>query len=397
MRGLNTIMTTKLYYDSSYIQTWETTIKDVIEKEDGIFVTLEETAFYPEGGGQPSDAGTINGITVLDVFMDGEEVIHKIERRPTEVLKVYCELDWNKRFDHMQHHSGQHLLSAVCLQMCGAKTVSFHLGNDFVTIDLDIPSLTDEQLHNIELEANKQIYTNQSIRSYFVTKEEMEKLPLVKMPKVTENIRIVEIEGIEYNACGGTHVSRTGEIGIIKLFKAEKQKGSTRLYFKCGYRALADYHDTLSIVSTLATSFNTGRSNVLDRFQKYEQEKKNLEAQLKATQEKLLRYESNELLARAEGNVITAVYDDKSFTDLKNLADFVLVENEVCFLLVSTLENKVLFTYNGSQDFSCGKLFKEHLASYNGKGGGNDRSAQAAFATTEELLTFFHFLRNLIK
>ena len=389
-------MTKKLYYNSPYLHSWETTIKDITEKEEGIFLTLTETAFYPEGGGQPADVGTINGVNVLDVFTDGEEVIHKIERR-LEESKVTCELDWKKRFDHMQQHSGQHLLSAICLQLFNAQTVSFHLGSDFVTIDLDILSLTEEQLQTIELEVNKQIYANRSIHSYFVTKEKLEELLLVKLPKVTENIRIVEIEGIEYNACGGTHVSRTGEIGIIKLFKTEKQKNGYRLFFKCGYRALADYSDALSVLSTIAGTFNTGRNNILDRFQKAEQEKKDLELQLKLIQEKLLTIESGELLAKAEADMIAVVFEDKSFKDLKSLAQKIKEEKEINLLLASISENKLLLNCNGEQEISCGKLFKEFLPIHNGKGGGNDCSAQAAFTTTEELLKFFHFVKSKIK
>ena len=389
-------MTKKLYYNSPYLHSWETTIKDITEKEEGIFLTLTETAFYPEGGGQPADVGTINGVNVLDVFTDGEEVIHKIERR-LEESKVTCELDWKKRFDHMQQHSGQHLLSAICLQLFNARTVSFHLGSDFVTIDLDILSLTEEQLQTIELEVNKQIYANRSIHSYFVTKEKLEELLLVKLPKVTENIRIVEIEGIEYNACGGTHVSRTGEIGIIKLFKTEKQKNGYRLFFKCGYRALADYSDALSVLSTIAGTFNTGRNNILDRFQKAEQEKKDLELQLKLIQEKLLTIESGELLAKAEADMIAVVFEDKSFKDLKSLAQKIKEEKEINLLLASISENKLLLNCNGEQEISCGRLFKEFLPIHNGKGGGNDCSAQAAFTTTEELLKFFHFVKSKIK
>ena len=389
-------MTKKLYYNSPYLHSWETTIKDITEKKEGIFLTLAETAFYPEGGGQPADVGTINGVNVLDVFTDGEEVIHKIERR-LEESKVTCKLDWKKRFDHMQQHSGQHLLSAICLQLFNAQTVSFHLGSDFVTIDLDILSLTEEQLQTIELEVNKQIYANRSIHSYFVTKEKLEELLLVKLPKVTENIRIVEIEGIEYNACGGTHVSRTGEIGIIKLFKTEKQKNGYRLFFKCGYRALADYSDALSVLSTIAGTFNTGRNNILDRFQKAEQEKKDLELQLKLIQEKLLTIESGELLAKAEADMIAVVFEDKSFKDLKSLAQKIKEEKEINLLLASISENKLLLNCNGEQEISCGKLFKEFLPIHNGKGGGNDCSAQAAFTTTEELLKFFHFVKSKIK
>ncbi len=130
------MMSTKLYYESSYTTDWETQITKKFEKDHEYFVTLEQTAFYPYGGGQPCDIGYINGIAVLDVFTEDDEVIHKVERLP-ETLNVTCTLDWKRRFDHMQHHSGQHLLSAVCLDLLQARTVSFHLGIDDVTIDVD--------------------------------------------------------------------------------------------------------------------------------------------------------------------------------------------------------------------------------------------------------------------
>lgn len=205
-------MTKKLYYDSAYIQEWSTVITSAIEREDGSYVTLAETTFYPHGGGQPCDTGTIGGIAVLDVVLEDQEVLHKVAQLPGQT-EVDCAIDWSRRFDHMQQHSGQHLLSAVFRELYQALTQSFHLGSDYATIDLDLPELSAAQLAEAEQEVNRQIYLNRAITSYFVTAEEMAKLPLVKLPKVTEDIRIVEIEGVEHNACGGTHVSSTGRLG----------------------------------------------------------------------------------------------------------------------------------------------------------------------------------------
>lgn len=389
-------MINKLYYDSPYIREWTTSIKEVIEREDGLYVILEATAFYPHGGGQPCDTGTINGINVLDVVIEETEILHKVDKMPA-TAEVTCKIDWDKRFDHMQHHSGQHLLSAVCLNLYNIRTVSFHLGKDYVTIDVEAPQLTQNQLNTIEEEVNQQVYSNRRIQSYLVTNEEVKALSLVKMPKVTENIRIVEIEGIEHNACGGTHVAQTGEIGMIKLYKTEKQKGVTRIYFKCGNRALKDYNETLSIIDTLSTKFNTGRSDILDRIGKWEEEQKELQSQVDILKEKVDSYQANELLMNHDGNLLAHIFEDKSLKDLQYFSAKLATENDLIILLASTSENKIILAHNGTQAISCGALFKEHLRDFNGKGGGNDKSAQAGFSSSEDVVRFFKFVSSLVK
>ncbi len=384
------MMSTKLYYESSYTRDWQTQITKKIEKDHEFFVTLEQTAFYPYGGGQPCDIGYINGIAVLDVFTEDDEVIHKVERLP-ETLNVTCTLDWKRRFDHMQHHSGQHLLSAVCLDLLQARTVSFHLGIDDVTIDVDQYEITAEQLLEIEREVNKQIYQNRKIHSYIVTKEQLMEIPVVKMPKVTENIRIVEIEGIEYNACGGTHVSRTGEIGLIKLYKTEKLKDVTRIHFKCGYRALHDYQESLTILGTLSEKFNTGRKDILDRLEKWEQDRKQLQSRVEMLQEQNDDYLAKELLTKIEGNVLTHIFEEKPLKQMQKLAAKLGSEHHLIVLFASISENKVLLSQSGSHSISCGGFFKEHLGRFKGKGGGNNQSAQAGFTASEDALNFFHY------
>ncbi|QGQ46181.1 alanyl-tRNA editing protein [Metabacillus sediminilitoris] len=384
-------MTKKLYYTSSYTTEWETKIINILDRNGEYYVVLEETAFYPNGGGQPCDTGYINGIAVLDVFIEDNEVFHKLEDMPKND-DVTCQINWNRRFDHMQHHSGQHLLSAVCLNLFHAKTISFHLGEEFASIDVDQPDLTQFQLASIEQEVNKQIYINRSIHSYFVTNEKLKEIVLVKKPKVTGNIRIVEIEGIEYNACGGTHVTRTGEIGIIKLIKAEKQKGSTRIYFKCGYRALNDFMESQRILGTLASKFNTGRSDILDRFGKWEQEHKQLENDIENLKEQLHSYQAKELLNKASDHFLAHIFEDKSLKELQHLASKLVKENDLLILFASTVENKIVLMHNGTKSLKCGNLFKVNLNKFNGKGGGNDKSAQAGFPSNEETLKFYHFI-----
>ncbi|MEK5254594.1 DHHA1 domain-containing protein [Paenibacillus sp. FSL F4-0125] len=386
-------MTSKLYYNSTYLTDWQTRITETIEREDGLYVTLEETAFYPHGGGQPCDLGTIQDIPVLDVISEEDLILHKLERLPDD-LAVNCQIDWTRRFDHMQQHSGQHLLSAVCLDLLQFMTLSFHLGEDYCTIDIEASELSPNQLHSIEWEVNRQIYRNHSILSYFVTGEEASLLKLVKQPKVTENIRIVEIKDVEYNACGGTHVSSTGEIGMIKLLKAEKQKGNTRIYFKCGYRALEEFNNSLQILGALSSKFNTGKDEIIDRIEKWENEQKQLQAEITLLKDKNDDYIVQELLAQQEGKLIAKVFEDKSLKDLQSLANKLTAKCDVPVLLASSAENKVVFAQNGSAEISCGAFFKTHLSTYNGKGGGSDKLAQAGFPTWDDALAFYEFARS---
>ncbi|WP_010649910.1 alanyl-tRNA editing protein [Oceanobacillus massiliensis] len=389
-------MTTKLYYSSPKTDQWKTNITEIIEIAHGYDVILEETAFYPSGGGQPCDLGSIDGITVLDVYMDGNEVVHRLEHLP-ETSNVTCILDWTRRFDHMQQHSGQHLLSAICLELFQTKTVSFHMGIEHVTIDVDQPNLTNEQLIMIEEEVNRQIYQNRNIHPYFVTNEQLLSLPLVKPPKVTENVRIVEIEGIEYNACGGTHVAKTGEIGIIKILKGERLKDTTRIHFKCGLRALQEFQATMQITNALSEKFHTGRKDILDRFGKWEEELNQLHARIANLEEQNNSYLEKELLSETEGNIIKHIFSDKSLKELQKLAAKIAAEHHVIVLFATTAENKIVLTHDGSKTLSCGAFYKEHLPAFNGKGGGSPKSAQAGFSSNEDVLRFFQFVYKEIQ
>lgn len=383
-------MTKKLYYDSAYIREWETRITRKLEREDGTYLIMEETAFYPHGGGQPCDLGWIDIIPVLDVVQEEGEILHKVEHWP-EKEEVSCRLDWDRRFDHMQHHSGQHLLSAMCLEVCQAETLSFHLGQDYATIDIARSDLSQAQLMMLELEVNDQVYLNRKVTSYFVSREQAAALPLVKQPKVIDDIRIVEIEGIEYNACGGTHVSATGEIGMIKLLRAEKQKGHLRIYFKCGYRALNEFNAGIEILSSLSTRFNTSKEEILDRIAKWDHEQKLLQAELNAVKAENDAYLAGKLLADRQGSLIQHVFADKPLKDMQNLAVKLTEEADVIVLFVSNADHKIVLAQGGKSGLACGAFFKQYLADYRGKGGGSDKLAQAGFSTGEDAMAFYHF------
>ncbi len=383
-------MSAILYYNDSFLREWTTTIVERKEQDEQYFVRLAETAFYPHGGGQPCDTGVINDIAVLDVVKEEEVIWHQVERLPIED-QADCQLNWERRFDHMQHHTGQHLLSATALQLFDALTLSFHLGQDMVTIDIDRSSFSDAEMTTLEQAVNQRIYNNLAVTSYFVNAEQLAQLPIVKMPKVTEHIRIVEIEGVEYNACGGTHVAQTGQIGIIKLFKAEKQKGSIRLYFKCGARALQDYNDSLDILNTLAVKFNTGRKDILERFGKWEEDQQQLKTELEQLRKANDIHEAKQLSSQIQNQQLTHMFEHKTLPDLQRISANLMAEQPLTVLLATSSEYKVFLAQNGHPQLKCGAFFKEHLSTFNGKGGGSDLSAQATFTSEADLIAFYTF------
>ena len=390
-------MTEKLYYTEPNLNEWETTVINEIHKDDYYIVTLKETAFYPEGGGQPADRGFINGIKVVDVFENEDEIYHKLSA-PLHETRVTCTIDQHIRLDHTQQHSGQHLLSAVCIELYDIHTIAFHLGTETVTIDVNVTDISEQQLLHIEKKANEYIYQNREIKTYMVSHDDLADLKLRKVPDVTENIRIVEMDQIDISACCGTHVTRTGGIGIIKLLKTEKQKGHIRIHFKCGVRALNDYHTSSSILTQLSNQLSTKREEVIDKVTKLEKDNKIIQKEIISLKEELDRYAALELLSQHPEGIMNLTFNDRSLKDLQRLARHITDQaDHKLIIFSSTFENKVYLAHNGSFDLHCGQLFKEELKTFNGKGGGSATNAQASFEKQSDLTTFVSYLHNKLR
>ncbi|MEH7224997.1 alanyl-tRNA editing protein [Bacillus sp. JJ1566] len=390
-------MSKKLFYENPYLTSWKTEVSNIIKHDDHCLVTLKETAFYPEGGGQPSDTGLIDNIPVMDVFQESGEVYHKLPH-PPENREVECEIDWELRYDHMRQHTGQHLLSAICINEYDAHTSSFHLGKDTISIDLSVPEFRNEHLLHIENQVNKAIYENREIKTYFVTREQASALPLRKMPDVEgDDMRIVEIDGIDTSACSGTHVSRTGELGLMKLLKTEKSKGNTRVYFIFGGRALKDYQATHSILTTLANQHSTNREGLIEKIAKIEVENKQYQREIEELKGKINQLLAKDLIQSHDAPIMLKSFEDKSLKELQGIARAINESTNQCVIFTTTLENKLLISHNGKVPVHCGQLFKQELKNYNGKGGGNNTTAQAAFDNVSDLEAFKSFLETKIK
>lgn len=250
----------RLYLNEPYLDRFRANITDITETDHGTAVILDRTAFYPEGGGQPSDAGTIDGCRVKYVYGQHGIIYHIVDTPPPSKTDVECMIDWDVRLDHMQQHCGQHILSAAFTEVMDADTVGFHLGDEFVTIDIDVESLSFDNAERVETFANEIVFRNLEVKLHYPSSDQLKNYALRKAPSVTENIRIVEIDGVDFSPCCGTHPSHTGDVGLIKIRKWEKSKNNVRVEFVCGRRALKDYawkNNCINEIASLTSAKDT--------------------------------------------------------------------------------------------------------------------------------------------
>ncbi|MCC6905574.1 MAG: alanyl-tRNA editing protein [Anaerolineae bacterium] len=252
-------MTERLYYTDSHTLAFAAHVVANVQHNGHPAVILDRTFFYPEGGGQPCDTGTINGVAVVDVQTQPEtlDVLHVLAE-PLTAEGVTCEINRARRLDHMQHHTGQHILTQAFVSIADAHTVSFHLSPDSVTIDLDKANLSVDVLNAVEDLANHLVLEDRPVTARLADPDDVEGIRMRKMPGylATDGLRVVEVQGFDSTACGGTHVARTGEIGQIRIIRTEKYKGGTRVEFRCGGRALADYRARQAVTAALAADFS---------------------------------------------------------------------------------------------------------------------------------------------
>lgn len=388
------MMSKKLFYEDAYLNEWTTEIQCIQEKGEDYIITLDKTYFYPEGGGQPSDSGTINGIKVIDVFEKDETIYHVLKEKP-EGITAHCIIDFEKRFDHMQQHSGEHLLSGVFYNLFGAQNKGFHMGEDYVTIDITLGDISEEMLKKAEEDACEIIYKNVDVNIYFTTDKELPNIALRKECKVKGEIRIVEIGDADRVACCGTHVRKSGEIGIIKIIKTEKYKGMTRIYFKCGKRAQKDYEIKHNIISSLIRLYSTPEDKILTKAKEESSCIKEYEKEIKSLKQTILGYEAERMVKSCQEGLIVRKFDDKSTSDIQILSKLILEKENFTIIFCSIPEKRLIIADNKEKGIDCGKVLKEILPLYNGKGGGNNRQAQAGFETSQDMEKCYLYLREL--
>lgn len=392
-------MTKRNYYTDSYTTHFTATLQEVTEHNGRPALLLDQTYFYPTSGGQAHDTGTINQWPVIDVVAgENGQILHVLEALPSPVPEpgpVECVIDWQRRYDHMQQHSGQHLLSQLLYRLFGMETVSVHFGESESTLDVDAANVTPEQLAQAEREANNLVYTALPITAYFVDESELASVPLRRPPKVSGEIRIVEIQGYDYSACGGTHVRTTAEIGPIKLLRQEKRRGQTRITFLCGKRAINDYLHKHDLLTQAAAIYSTDVDQVPELLARAQEQVKTLQRQVDELTTRLLSFEVDEIAASAttvttsngDIHVIAQHWVDRPVDALKTVANLLQERPQTVALLATTAGGKATVVFARSDDVGqhMGNLLRDSLKAFGGSGGGRPEFAQGGGVAVEQI------------
>ncbi len=385
----------KLYYADPYLQEFTARINRILPLEDGRFgIVLDRTAFYPEGGGQPSDSGLLDDIAVTAVTEQGGEILHITAAKPRGD-SVHGRIDWSRRFDHMQQHSGEHMLSAAFIRLFQAENIGFHLGADSVTIDVTLDSLTAEQAAAVEKCANEFVFANIPVSTHHVIHDELAGFSLRKLPsKSFTSIRLVDISGVDCCPCGGTHVANTGEVGLIKIRSWERKNSAVRVDFVCGWRALADYSMASGVVQQLSSRLSAPPPDVAAAVERQLLRADSLAKALHSAKQELNRNLAARLYAVAETKngrkIVAKALADYSSGDVADLAKALLDLGPAVVLLgtADSEQNKsqLLFTATpAGAGVDMAALLKTVLPGINGRGGGNALRAQGGGTYTADL------------
>jgi alanyl-tRNA synthetase len=396
-------MTTRLYYEDSYCTTFDASVTSVGTIDGRPVVQLDRTHFYPTSGGQAYDTGTLAGARVVDVMVKEDIIWHVLDENSGVAVGqlVTGSIDWQRRYDHMQQHSGQHLLSQVLYRLYGFETVSVHFGPAESTLDLDAASVDPGQLAAAEQEVNRLVYTSLPIIAYTVEQEALAGIPLRRPPKVMGTVRIVEIAGFDYSACGGTHVHTTAEIAPIKITRQERRRGQTRLSFLCGQRAGRDYAEKHRLLVETASLFSSELTAVPTLVQRSLDQTRALQRQVDALAEELAAYEVDGLLATAvqagDLRVVQKVYADRSIDALKRTAALLRSQPRMLALLGTQVNGKLTLLFGRSDDVElhAGNLLRDTLKAFGGNGGGRPELAQGGGGDPAQAAALLDYARDL--
>lgn len=379
-------MTKKIYYADAYIKEFDSEILSVKETADGSFdVVLSSTAFFPEEGGQSSDTGFIGTSRVLHAYEENLTVHHITDTHPGEG-KVHCALDFEDRFDKMQCHSAEHVLCGIIHRLFGLENVGFHLGSDEVTFDVN-GVLTREELDRVEDLANEAVFANIPIETSFPAPSELPSLTYRSKLELTENVRIVKIGEVDSCACCAPHVSRTGEIGLIKILDFEKHRGGLRIRMVAGKRALLDYRIKYANIKEISALLSEPQHTTAEALARFSADFEETRAKLKASRLELAR----EIAKREEGSEKNAVFvfPDWTLDELREFSNAMV--DRVDGMLVTVCGSDGDYKYIiSSKTVNLSQQIKEINAALSGRGGGKPGMVQGSFLTTaEEIKKYF--------
>ncbi|MGE3508869.1 MAG: alanyl-tRNA editing protein [Vicinamibacterales bacterium] len=375
-------MTRRLYYDDQYRRAFDATIRGIERRGQLTAVWLDESAFYPTSGGQPSDTGTLSSFAVADVVDEHDEVVHLVSGQPDwrEGQSVHGDIDWDRRFDHMQQHTGQHLLSAAIARVCQVSTVSFHLGRESATIDI-ARALTPLELNTVEDDANRIVAENRTVSVRYAESAETATLNLRKPSAREGRLRLIEVDDVDLSACGGTHVSQTGAVGAMVIRSWERFRKGQRIEFLCGTRAVHAYRGLRDVIGAsvrLLSVLPSELAGAIEHLQACAREQDKTIVELR-TERALLQApalaEAAELIGHVRW-VFRAV--DADATGLKALASAIVTRPGVVAVLTSPVSPALLVVARSADvALSCDGLVRTLAAAFGGRGGGRPELAQA--------------------
>jgi alanyl-tRNA synthetase len=378
-------MTERLYYRDPYLREFDATLLDTVSYEGQTALILDRTAFYPSSGGQPHDVGSFHDVRVLEVVdVDEAKILHVVDRAPS-TTSLHGTIDWTRRFDHMQQHTGQHVLSAAFDRLLAARTESFHLGTEESTIDL-AREVTPAEIARAEQEANRIVWEDRPVAIRFASAEEAASLGLRKESKREGTLRLIEIEGFDLSACGGTHVARTGGIGMIVVSGTERFKGGSRVTFLCGGRALQGFRALRDVVASSVRVMSVVPGELPGAIERLQGEGKELRRQLKDVQLRLAVHEADALADAATligpFKFVGATLPGWDVNAIKTIASRVIERpTHVVVLLSEPAPASIVIARSADVALDSGSILKHVIAKHGGKGGGRAELAQGGGIT----------------
>src|SRR5205809_2045192 len=397
--------TERLYYDDSRLLEFDASVVSLSERDDGrIAVTLDRTAFYPTGGGQPNHTGTLGDARVVDcIDAEDDGILHLIQGPVPEIGDtVHGKIDWLRRLDHLQQHTGQHIFSAAFVKLFAAPTRSFRVLEHDCEIDVDLDNPTTERIERAVDLANQIVWESRPINVKHITSEEAASLPLRKEPAREGELRLIEIDDFDLTPCGGTHAKSTGEVGVIAARSWERAKGLTRIQFMAGIRVLSDYRKANRTAMDVAGLFSAGREDSPALIAKLIEENQKLSRRVRELDEIGCRVEAEELLKHGVSSsivkeaslddaarlVVAKVFNERDADSLEHLALALIAHPNVVALLGSRDREaaRLVFARSPEATGDMNALMRKACEVIDGRGGGKPDMAQGGGRNVEKIL-----------
>lgn len=394
----------KLFYVDSYIKNFTAEIEEVKESDNKYHVLLDKTAFFPGGGGQYCDLGTIDNMSVVDVYEEGDKIYHVLDKKPNRIHKVKCEIDWERREYGMQHHFGQHVISACFNNEYKAKTVGFHLGKDFATVDIE-GFFKEDDMMKIESMCNEIIRENIPVEFLNINKKEAKKLKIKEdLSKLGNDIRVVKFGDLDINLCCGVHVKNTLDLRVIKIKKFEKYKKATRIEFLCGSKAIEDMLKRDNYLNKICKMLSSNEEDAYKGIENLNNKLNEVNKENRKLEDIISNYEVKEMIEEGEIinniNTIVKIYQNKNMNYINKIANKITEteNNLILFALINDDKLNILFACSKNlEKLDMNNLLKDSIKLIDGKGGGSKTLAQGGGKNNGNLDSLFNYVKMKIK